>query len=149
MTENEQKIINKISDLSGDYKCYDNRISHEESLVLDRLLSENQQYREIGTVEECEKAMDFELAKQDKMLAEVIEDYLKYIKIGTIEEFKDLKEKSVAKKPTPIDYEKYMDVVTNAKFLRGACWCPNCKHTVLSGVCCGNCGQKLDWSVEE
>lgn len=52
MTENEQKIINKISDLSGDYKCYDNRINHEESLVLDRLLSENQQYRAIGTVEE-------------------------------------------------------------------------------------------------
>lgn len=70
----------------------------------------------------------------------------KYRAIGTIEEFKDLKEKSVAKKPTPIDYEKYMDVVTNAKFLRGACWCPNCKHTVLSGVHCGNCGQKLDWS---
>ena len=52
MTENEQKIIEKISDLSGDYKCYDNTISHEESLVLDGLLSEIQQYRAIGTIEE-------------------------------------------------------------------------------------------------
>ena len=77
---------------------------------------------------------------------QALEENQWYKTIGTIEEFKDLKEKSVAKKPTPIDYEKYMDVITNAKFLRGACWCPNCKHTVLSGVYCGNCGQKLDWS---
>ena len=65
--------------------------------------------------------------------------------IGTIEEFKALKEKNMAKKPTPIDYEKYIGVIENAKFLRGAYWCPNCKHTVMSGAYCSNCGQKLDW----
>jgi hypothetical protein len=57
-------------------------------------------------------------------------------------------EKQIAKKPTPIDYEKYMDVVKNAKFLKGAYWCPNCKHTVRSGAYCDDCGQKLDWSNE-
>ena len=74
-----------------------------------------------------------------------MEELQQYRAIGTIEEFKALKEKSVAKKPTPIDYEKYIDVVQNAKFLRGACWCPNCKHTVRSGAYCDDCGQKLDW----
>lgn len=55
-------------------------------------------------------------------------------------------EKQIAKKPEPINYEKYIDVVENAKFLRGAYWCPNCKHTVRSGTYCDDCGQKLDWS---
>ena len=58
-------------------------------------------------------------------------------------------EKQIPKKPTPIDYEKYIDVIDNARFLRGAYWCPNCKHVVKSGSFCSDCGQKLDWSDEE
>lgn len=58
-------------------------------------------------------------------------------------------EKQISKKPTPIDYEKYIDVIDNARFLRGAYWCPNCKHVVKSGSFCKDCGQKLDWSDEE
>ena len=54
-------------------------------------------------------------------------------------------EKQIPKKPTPIDYEKYIDVIDNARFLRGAYWCPNCKHVVKSGSFCSDCGQKLDW----
>lgn len=54
-------------------------------------------------------------------------------------------EKQVPKKPTPIDYEKYMDIVKNALFLKGAYWCPNCKHVVKCGTYCSDCGQKLDW----
>ena len=80
MTENEIKMIEKISNLSGDYKCYDNTISHEESLILDRLLTEIQQYRAIGTSTQIfEKigGLDVELGK--------------YHSIGTIEEFKALK----------------------------------------------------------
>lgn len=57
-------------------------------------------------------------------------------------------EKQILKKPTPIDYEKYTDVIDNAKFLKGAYWCPNCKHVVKSGTFCKDCGQKLDWSEE-
>ena len=85
MTENERVLRDIIIDGNG--------FDYDESIP-QSIFEEIQQYRAIGTVEECEKAMDFELAKQDKMLAEVIDDYLKYIKIGTIEEFKDLKEKS-------------------------------------------------------
>ena len=58
-------------------------------------------------------------------------------------------EKQIPKKPTPIDYEKYIDVIDNAIFLRGAYWCPNCKHVIKSGSFCSDCGQKLDWSDEE
>ena len=58
-------------------------------------------------------------------------------------------EKQIPKKPTPIDYEKYMDTVKNALFLKGAYWCPNCKHVVKCGTYCSDCGQKLDWSDEE
>lgn len=58
-------------------------------------------------------------------------------------------EKQIPKKPMPIDYEKYIDIIDNAKFLRGAFWCPNCRHVVYSGSFCKDCGQKLDWSDEE
>ena len=54
-------------------------------------------------------------------------------------------EKQIPKKPTPIDYEKYMDTVKNALFLKGAYWCPNCNHVVKCGTYCSDCGQKLDW----
>ena len=54
MTENEVKVIKHINDLSGDYKCYDEKLTHEEALLLDKLLSEVQAYRAIGTVEELQ-----------------------------------------------------------------------------------------------
>lgn len=72
-----------------------------------------------------------------------------YRAIGTVEECRAAVEKQTAKKPTPIDYKKYMDVVKNAKFLKGAFWCPNCNHAIRSGDYCDDCGQKLDWSDEE
>jgi len=57
-------------------------------------------------------------------------------------------EKQIQKKPIPIDYGKYIDVIDNARFLRGAYWCPNCKHVVKTGSFCSDCGQKLDWMDE-
>lgn len=73
----------------------------------------------------------------------------KYRAIGTPEECQLAVEKQIAKKPEPIDYKKYMDSVKNANFLRGAYWCPGCKHVIRSGDYCDDCGQKLDWSDEE
>ena len=69
-----------------------------------------------------------------------ITDYLEVLEISA----KALK-KQIPKKPTPIDYEKYMDTVKNALFLKGAYWCPNCNHVVKCGTYCSDCGQKLDW----
>lgn len=72
-----------------------------------------------------------------------------YKTIGTPEECRAAVEKQTAKKPTPINYEKYANLVDNAIFLRGAYWCPHCKHVVKSGTFCRDCGQKLDWRDEE
>lgn len=58
-------------------------------------------------------------------------------------------EKNIPKKPTPINYEQYAEVVRNAHSLRGFYWCPNCNTAVKSGRYCVNCGQLLDWSDEE
>ena len=73
-----------------------------------------------------------------------VEDYKQALELGV----KTL-EKQIPKKPTPIDYEKYMDTVKNALFLKGSYWCPNCNHVVKCGTYCSDCGQKLDWSDEE
>lgn len=80
---------------------------------------------------------------------QALEEVQKYREIGSIEECRASREKQIAKKPTPIDYKKYIDVIDNARFLRGAYWCPNCKHVVNSGSFCNDCGQMLDWSDEE
>ena len=78
-----------------------------------------------------------------------LEEIQQYRAIGTLEECRAAMEKQKAKKPTPIDYKKYEDVVDNAVFLRGVYWCPNCNHVVRSGEYCNDCGQKLDWGDEE
>lgn len=80
---------------------------------------------------------------------QAIEEVQKYREIGSMEECRAAREKEIAKKPIPIDYEKYIGVIDNARFLRGAYWCPNCKHVVKSGSFCKDCGQGLDWSDEE
>ena len=80
---------------------------------------------------------------------EIIKRLGRYEDIGTLEECRAAVEKQTAKKPTPIDYEKYANLVDNAIYLRGAYWCPRCKHFVKSGTFCNKCGQKLDWSDEE
>ena len=41
----EEQIIQKISNLAGDYKCFDHRISHDEALILCNMLAELQRYR--------------------------------------------------------------------------------------------------------
>lgn len=79
---------------------------------------------------------------------QALEEVQQYRTIGTPEECRTAREKQIPKNPTPIDYEKYIDVIDNARFLRGAYWCPNCQHVVKTGSFCSDCGQKLDWSDE-
>lgn len=83
------------------------------------------------------------------MAIKALEEIEQYHVIGTVEECREAMEKQKEKKPTPIDYKRYIGVVENAKALRGLYWCPNCHQTVNSGSFCKNCGQKLDWSDEE
>lgn len=100
-----------------------------------------EEYKAIGTPEELQNM------KND--YAEALNDWRQYRKIGTLEECRAAMEMQTAKKPTPINYEKYANVVDNAIFLRVAYWCPHCKHVVKSGTFCSDCGQKLDWSDVE
>lgn len=143
MTENEAKteIERHIQFLRENWKPHPDYDVIEALKTAIQALEETQQYRELGTVEEILKVFN----NQQTIIASQHETLKQYRAIGTIEEFKALKEKNEPKKPTLIDYKKYIDVIENAKFLRGAYWCPNCKHTVRSGTYCEDCGQKLDW----
>ena len=40
MTDSEVKVMEHISNLAVDYKSHDERLTHEEALILDRLLGE-------------------------------------------------------------------------------------------------------------
>lgn len=145
MTENEAIKTLKIM-FANNSIGMENKQEVLEAAI--QALEEIQEYRAIGTVEELKKIEESFNVTSDKVWNHILagEELLKrYEVIGTVEEFKALKEKNVAKKPMPIDYEKYIGVIENAKFLRGAYWCPNCKHTVRSGAYCDDCGQKLDW----
>lgn len=62
MTENE--VFEHISNLAGDYKCFDEKISHQESLILCNLIEEVQQYRAIGTIEEFKALKEKSVAKK-------------------------------------------------------------------------------------
>lgn len=92
--------------------------------------------------------------KNHKITLSDLENYMKFEdecvkKNFTLKSLLEAREKQIAKKPTPIDYEKYINITANAKFLRGAFWCPCCKHVINSGAFCQDCGQKMDWSEED
>ena len=92
--------------------------------------------------------------KKHKITLLDLENYMKFEdecvkKNFTLKSLLEAREKQIAKKPTPIDYEKYINITANAKFLRGAFWCPCCKHVINSGAFCQDCGQKMDWSEED
>lgn len=94
----------------------------------------------------------FDRAKADgftqslNIAIKVLEEIQKYRAIGTVEECRDARERQMGKKPTPIDYKKYIGAVNNAECLKGDYWCPNCKHAIRSGDYCNDCGQSIDWS---
>lgn len=129
MTEREQKAIKWMQNVRDDAVVTLDHIAKEEPNVSPMLYA--------GRKEKAET------------IIKGFEELEKYRAIGTPEECRAAVEKQKAKKPIPIDYEKYMDTVINAQFLRGAYWCPNCRHVVKSGTHCNDCGQKLDWSDEE
>ena len=131
MSMTESEVFEHIGDLAGDYKCFDEKISHQESLILCNLIEEVQQYRAIGTVEDIQSMKDngafsgVELAQLAVMQMRLRD----YQAIGTIEEFKALKEKNVAKKP----------IIHGL----GQRYCPVCKCGGADHFYCARCGQKL------
>ena len=116
-----------------------------------KALEEVQQYRAIGTVEECQKSVEICKSMIERNITpENMEEYMKFedecVKNGfTFNSLLEAREKQTAKK---------------IEIFNGQASCPNCKH-LFGGMdvikkliiwdmpYCKNCGQKLDWSDEE
>lgn len=113
-------------------------------------LKEVQQYREIGTVEECKELAYIVNIAEKEELAKIIDEWLLYSKIGTVEECREAVEKQKPKKcviDSCPDHTHYK--------------CPSCgkvhlsryKHGCLSlgriPRFCEYCGQAIDENLEE
>ena len=113
-------------------------------------LEEVQQYRTIGTPEECRKSLEICKAMVERNITpDDMENYMKFedesIKQGfTLDSILKSREKQTAKK---------------IEIFNGQASCPNCKHffgemNVIRSLIawnmpyCKHCGQKLDWSDE-
>ena len=111
-------------------------------------LEEIQQYREIGTVEECRAAIDIIKKAERNELARIIDEWLAYHKIGTVEECRAAVEKQKPKKP---DCEG--DGYADGHIVYDTWICPNCGKRYEVDYddydFCPNCGQALDWGDEQ
>lgn len=116
-----------------------------------KALEEVQQYRAIGTPEECRKSLEICKAMVERNITpDDMENYMKFedecIKQGfTLDSILKSREKQTAKK---------------IEIFNGQASCPNCKrffgemNVIRSLIAwnmpyCKHCGQKLDWSDEE
>ena len=116
-----------------------------------KALEEVQQYRAIGTPEECRKSLEICKAMVERNITpDDMENYMKFedecIKQGfTLDSILKSREKQTAKK---------------IEIFNGQASCSNCKHffgemNVIRSLIawnmpyCKHCGQKLDWSDEE
>lgn len=112
-----------------------------------KALEDVQQYRAIGTPEECRKSVSICKAMiERKLTPENMEEYMKFedecVKRGfTFSSLLEAREKQTAKKPMTYERTNRAD-------------CPVCGATVRGinkpfGGWCSYCGQKLDWNDEE
>lgn len=130
----------KESDLALAYRVK-RREAHKIAISA---LKEIQQYRGIGTVDECKLAMEYwnYLRRQRCGVDGVVEKCMEYEQIGSIGECKMAVEKQIPKKPKEID-EEY-----------GYFICGNCGGAIgftddfKSHKYCLNCGQAIDENLE-
>lgn len=119
-----------------------------------KALEEVQQYRQIGTVEECRKSVEICKSMIERNITpENMEEYMKFedecISEGfTFNSLLEAREKQTAKKP---DYEG--DGYSDGQLVYDTWICPSCgKHYEVdydNYDYCPNCGQKIDWRNEE
>lgn len=147
MTESEAiKIIKEkacnnrcIPQLCNDGCMYENTKCAFSMAI--KALEEVQQYRAIGTPEECRKSVDICKAMAERRISlQNMEDYMKFedecVKRGfTFNSLLEAREKQEPKEPT--DRCMYKE-------------CPACGEVEIE-FCkyCPSCGQKLDWRNEE
>ena len=120
-----------------------------------KALKEIQQYREIGTVEECKELASMFTQEKKNALGKIVDEWNEYIEIGTVEECREGVEKQKPKKPKdslkikPVIDENgaYVDADVTVYLL-----CPNCGEMV--GIdenvdkFCRECGQAIDENLE-
>ena len=117
-------------------------------LIAAQAIEEVQQYRAIGTVEECKELVSIVNMAEKNELAKVIDEWLKYSKIGTVEECREAREKQ---KPKEIYHQKWNGIDGVPYDL-----CPTCENNLCTtGVFernkmnyCEKCGQKLCWNED-
>lgn len=149
MTENE--AIKKIKYRMHTAGQVTGESGMEDLEMAIKALEEVQQYRAIGTPEECRKSLEICKAMVERNITpDDMENYMKFedecIKQGfTLDSILKSREKQTAKK---------------IEIFNGQASCPNCKHffgemNVIRSLIawnmpyCKHCGQKLDWSDEE
>lgn len=153
MNDNQEiKIIKEVACGEGCKPsiCNDSCLHGEGECAFGRAvkaLEEIQEYRKIGTPEECRKSLEICKAMVERNITpDDMENYMKFedecIKQGfTLDSILKSREKQTAKK---------------IEIFNGQASCPNCKHffgemNVIRSLIawnmpyCKHCGQKLDW----
>lgn len=148
---NENKAIERIKYRMHTVEQIAGGSGMEDLEVAIKALEDVQQYRTIGTPEECRKSLEICKAMVERNITpDDMENYMKFedecIKQGfTLDSILKSREKQTAKK---------------IEIFNGQASCPNCKHffgemNVIRSLIawnmpyCKHCGQKLDWSDEE
>ena len=154
MTENEKLVRDETEAIEclKSNKPTSGYLMLQESIDMAiKALEEVQQYRAIGTPEECRKSVEICKSMIERNITpENMEEYMKFedecVKRGfTFDSLLEAREKQTAKK---------------IEIFNGQASCPNCKHlfggmdTIKNLIAwdmsyCKMCGQKLDWSEEE
>lgn len=102
--EFSERILNNLHDYDrGEIKEAKQTVAMCESAISG--LKELQQYRRIGTVEECQELASIVNKAEKDELAKIIDEWLSYSKIGTIEECRKAQEKQVAMTEVEMFYE--------------------------------------------
>lgn len=139
MTENEAVEALRLINTSRVHPFYSWEEMAEVRDIAISALKEIQQYRKIGTVEECKELASIIKKAESNELAKVIDEWIKYKKIGTVEECREAVEKQKPKAPAVDKYHHDC--------------CPNCGWVVAGDTGygkeylphCENCGQKILW----
>lgn len=127
-------------------------------------LKEIQQYRKIGTVEECREMASIISKVERNELAKIIDEWLLYKKIGTVEECREAVESQKPKKPKkPKEILRHRggfemqhcpkcdtDYQVDRRYKIKDGYCPACGKLLDSAFrnYCANCGQDIDENLE-
>ena len=150
--------IDTASEIAG--KGTDGKAFEDMEIAIEAL-KEIQQYRKIGTVEECREMASIISKVERNELAKIIDEWLLYKKIGTVEQCREAVEKQKPKKPKEIlrhrgGFEMQhcpkcdTDYQVDRRYKIKDGYCPACGKLLDSAFrnYCANCGQAIDEKLE-